>query len=235
MMVYSTNYVQDGAASNNREFGGSMNMAGLESVGEVRVETSTSNAKYSSPASVIVTTKGGGNLYHLAVFETVRNNAFGVARARQDVNLNGVPFKVPKLIRNEFGGSISGPVILPTFGLNGKKFYNGRNRTFFFFSREGQELRQGLSKDFTVPTAAMRHGDFSQLFDSQGRFVQLYDPLTSTVTSLSATRHTTVRLPFQNNVIPENRISPLAKYIYGITPLPTDITNPLVTTNLKQV
>ena len=52
MMVYSTNYVQDGAASNNREFGGSMNIAGLESVGEVRVETSTSNAKYSSPASV---------------------------------------------------------------------------------------------------------------------------------------------------------------------------------------
>ena len=38
MMVYSTNYVQDGAASNNREFGGSMNIAGLESAGEVRVE-----------------------------------------------------------------------------------------------------------------------------------------------------------------------------------------------------
>src|SRR2546429_562940 len=82
MMVYSTNYVQDGAASNNREFGGSMNIAGLESVGEVRVETSTSNAKYSSPASIIVTTKGGGNQVHLAVYETVRNNAFGVARAR---------------------------------------------------------------------------------------------------------------------------------------------------------
>jgi hypothetical protein len=57
MMVYSTNYVQDGAASNNREFGGSMNLSGLEAVGEVRVETSTSNAKYSSPASVILTTK----------------------------------------------------------------------------------------------------------------------------------------------------------------------------------
>src|SRR5207244_8178956 len=103
------------------------------------------------------------------------------------------------------------------------------------FCREGQELRQGLSKDFTAPTTAMRHGDFSQLFDSQGRFIQLYDPLTSTVTTLSATRHTTVRLPFQNNIIPENRISPLAKYVYGITPLPTDITNPLVTANLKQV
>ena len=70
MMVYSTTYVQDGAASNNREFGGSMNLQGLESIAEVRVETSTSSAKYSSPASVIVSTKGGGNQVHGAVFET---------------------------------------------------------------------------------------------------------------------------------------------------------------------
>jgi len=48
-MVYSTNYMQDGAASNNREFGGSMNLQGLESIGEVRVETSTSSAKHSYP------------------------------------------------------------------------------------------------------------------------------------------------------------------------------------------
>ena len=235
MMVYSTNYVQDGAASNNREFGGSMNLSGLEAIGEVRVETSTSNAKYSSPASVIVTTRGGGNTLHLSVYETIRNNAFGVARARQDVNLNGAPFQVPKLIRNEFGGSISGPVYLPTLGLNGKKFYNGRNRTFFFFSREGQELRQGLTKNFTVPTAAMRAGDFSQLYDSQGRFITIYDPLTSNVQTISPTRHVTARLPFPGNIIPINRESPLAKSIYGITPLPNDITNPLVTSNLKQV
>ena len=235
MMVYSTNYVQDGAASNNREFGGSMNLAGLESVGEVRVETSTSNAKYSSPASVIVTTRSGTNQMHLAVYETVRNNAFGVARARQDVNYDGSLFQVPKLIRNEFGGSIGGPVYLPTLGLNGKKFYHGRYRSFFFFSREGQELRQGTSKDFTVPTVAMRSGDFSQLYDSSGRFITIYDPLTSNVQNVSSTRHFTSRLPFPDNMIPINRESPLAKYVYGITPLPTDITNPLVTTNLKQV
>ncbi len=232
MMVYSTNYVQDGAASNNREFGGSMNLAGLESVGEVRVETSTSNAKYSSPASVIVTTKGGGNQVHAAVYETVRNNAFGVARARQDVNYDGTPYHVPKLIRNEFGGSIGGPIYLPTFGLNGRKFYNGHNRTFFFFSREGQELRQGISKDFSVPTLAMRNGDFSQLFDAQGRFLTIYDPLTSQ-TQRVGNRTITTRLPFAGNRIPANRESPLAKFVYGITPLPTDITNPLVASNLK--
>ncbi len=235
MMVYSTNYVQDGAASNNREFGGSMNLSGLEAVGEVRIETSTSNAKYSSPASVIVTTKGGGNTYHAAVYETVRNNAFGVARARQDVNFNGTPYHVPKLIRNEFGGSIGGPVFLPSFGLNGKKFYNGHNRTFFFFSREGQELRQGVSKDFKVPTPAMRTGDFSDLYDSQGRFIALYDPRSSAVQTLANGRHVTMRMPFSGNILPQSLESPLAKYIYSITPQPSDIINPLVTNNLKQV
>src|SRR5438067_952360 len=201
LMVYSTNYVQDGAASNNREFGGSMNIQGLESIGEVRVETSTSSAKYSYPTSVIVTTKGGGNTLHLAVYETVRNNAFGVARARQDINFNGAPYKAPKLIRNEFGGSIGGPVYLPTFGLNGKKFYHGRNRTFFFFAREGQELRQGITKDFTVPTVAMRNGDLSQLFDSCGRFMNIYDPLTSSRQTICATRDPTSRLPFRVHVV----------------------------------
>ena len=104
LMVYSTNYVQDGASSNNREFGGSMNLQGLESIGEVKVETSTSSAKYNSPTSVIVTTRGGTNRVRLSLYETVRNNAFGVARARQDVFYDGRPFQTPKLIRNEFGG-----------------------------------------------------------------------------------------------------------------------------------
>ena len=227
LMVYSTNYVQDGAASNNREFGGSMNIQGLESIGEVRVETSTSSAKYSNPTSVIVTTKGGTNRLHLAVYETARNNAFGVARARQDISFTSTPYQTPKLIRNEFGGSIGGTVYIP-------QVYNGRNRTFFFFSREGVELRQGITRDFTVPTPAMRNGDFSDLVDSSGRRITLYDPLTTSHQLLANGRDIAVRLPFVNNVIPSQRESPLAKKIWGITPLPTDPgANPLVTTNLK--
>jgi len=227
LMVYSTNYVQDGAASNNREFGGSMNIQGLESIGEVRVETSTSSAKYSYPTSVIVTTKGGTNKLHLAVYETARNNAFGVARARQDISFTSTPYQTPKLIRNEFGGSIGGPVWIP-------KVYNGKSRTFFFFSREGVELRQGLTRDFTVPTPAMRNGDFSDLVDGQGRRITLYDPLSTSHQTLANGRNIAVRTPFAGSVIPGQREGPLAKRIWGITPLPTDPgANPLVTTNLK--
>lgn len=57
LMGYSNSYVQDGAASNNREFGGSMNLQGLESIGEVRVETSTSSARYNTPTSVELSRK----------------------------------------------------------------------------------------------------------------------------------------------------------------------------------
>jgi hypothetical protein len=226
LMVYSNSYVQDGAASNNREFGGSMNLQGLESVGEVRVETSTSSAKYNTPTSIIVTSKSGTNRFHVGMYETARNNAFGVARARQDVSFGAVPYNTPKLIRNEFGGSIGGPIILP-------KIYNGRNRTFFFVSREGVQLRQGLTKNFSVPTLAMRQGDFSDLYDSTGRFIQLYDPLTTRLEVQPNGRTVAVRDRFVNNQIPINRMSPLAKAIWGITPMPNDITSPVITTNLK--
>ncbi|MFB3827975.1 MAG: TonB-dependent receptor domain-containing protein [Bryobacteraceae bacterium] len=235
LMTYSTDYVQDGAAANNREFGGSANLQGLESVGEVRIETSSSSAKYTRPTSIIVTTKSGTNQLRFSLFWTHRNNAFGVARARQDVFLDGRPYETPKLIRNEFGGSVGGPVILPAFGLNGKEFYDGRGRTFFFFTREGQELVQGLTREFKVPTAAMRQGDFSSLIDSQGRRITLYDPITTRIEEFPNGRLVSVRDPFENNRIPVDRMSPLARRIYAITPLPTDITNPVVANNLKIV
>src|SRR5260370_41826990 len=125
LMVYSTDYQQDGAAANNREFGGSTGLQGLESIGEVRIETSTGNAKSSSPTSVIVNTRGGTNRDRMAVSETIRNNRWGVPRPRQDTNPNGSPFQVPKIIRNEYCGSINSPPVLP------KKHY--RPTTTFLF------------------------------------------------------------------------------------------------------
>ncbi|MBO0721802.1 MAG: carboxypeptidase regulatory-like domain-containing protein, partial [Blastocatellia bacterium] len=232
MMVYATNYVQDGATTNNIEIGGSGVIQGIESIGEVRIETSTSSAKYTTPTSVVITTKGGGNQFHGSLFETHRNNGFGVARARQDVLFNGQEYKAPQLIRNEFGGSFSGPLYLPRFGEGGKAWYDGHNRTFFFFSREGLRLREGITRDFSVPTVAMRQGDFSQLFDAQGRLQVLYDPLTTRQETING-RQVAVRDPFPNNQIPISRISPLAKYLFNITPLPNINTNPLTGSNLR--
>ena len=234
MMTYSTTYSQDGASANNREFGGAQGLQGLESVGEVRVESSSGNAKSSSPASVIVSTRSGTNRLRFSLYETARNNCCGVAKHRQDVNPNGTPFPLPKLIRNEFGGSVGGAVIFPSFGLNGRKFYDGHNRTFFFVSREQVYLRQGLTYSFAVPTVAQRQGNFQGLETNTGLPITIYDPLTGQIETQSKnpTQYTT-RSPFPNNSIPITRESPLAKYIYNITPLPTDTTEPNIATNLK--
>ena len=234
LMQYATTYSQDGASANNREFGGSQGLQGLESVGEVRIETSTGNAKSSTPASVIVNTRSGTNRLLFSLYETARNNCCGVAKRLQDVNPNGAPFPLPQLIRNEFGGSVGGALVLPTFGLNGKKTYDGHNRTFFFVSREQLDLRQGLTYSFSVPTAAQRMGNFAGLETNTGLPITIYDPATSQIaTQTKNPTQYTVRTPFPGNIIPSSRESPLAKYIYNITPMATDNTEPNIAPNLK--
>ncbi len=88
MMTYSTTYSQDGTPANNREFGGSMGLQGLESIGEVRIETNLGNARSSTPASVTVSTRSGTNRYIASLYETARNNCCGVAKHLQDMNPN---------------------------------------------------------------------------------------------------------------------------------------------------
>jgi len=206
----------------NRNFGSPSNTAQSilpdpDAVQEARFETLNSNAQFSTPATVILTTKSGTNQIHGSVFETARNNYFGVAKARQDPpNL-----VAPKLIRNEFGGSVGGPVDIP-------RLYNGRNRTFFFFAYERFSLRRASQQLMYVPTMAMRTGDFSGLINSAGIVQQLYDPNS---TQSQANQYS--RVPFVNNQIPISRISPLAKTLLAATPPPTSADNPMVNFNLN--
>ncbi len=81
----------------------------------------------------------------------------------------------------------------------------------------------------TVPTVAMRNGDFSGLVNSAGILQQLYDPNTTQAGNNCSAR------PFPNNQIPINRISPLAKTLYAATPLPQTADNPLVNSNFNAV
>ena len=206
-------YVLDGAVLKNRDTGGHTGRPpGLDTIAEFKVETNNSSARMNRPASTLIVTRSGSNEVHGSLFETHRNNAIGLARRRQDYYT-----KAPHLVRNEFGGSLGGPVWLP-------KIYNGRNRTFFFGAWEGYRLRQGTTTSTTVPTAEMREGDFSGLIDSLGRPITLYDPW--------STRADWSRVPFPGNRIPISRRSPLAKALYDITPLPTHPErNPLVAAN----
>jgi hypothetical protein len=222
LMGEGMEYSQDGAPMTNRNFGSAGNSAQAtlpdpDSVQEVRFETMNSSAQFATPATVILTTKSGTNQFHGSMFETARNNYFGIARARQDP----ANFKAPPLVRNEFGLSIGGPILFP-------KLYDGRNRSFFFVAYERFSLRRSSQQLMYVPTVPMRNGDFSGLVNGAGLLQQLYDPNT---TQSRANNYT--RLPFINNQIPLSRISPLAKTLYAATPLPTSNDNPLINFNLN--
>ena len=126
VMQEGMEYSQDGAPMTNRNFGGESNSAQAtlpdpDSVQEAKFETLNSSAQLATPATVILTTKSGTNDFHGSAFETARNNYFGIARARQ----NPANFAAPHLVRNEWGASIGGPIIIP-------KLYNGKkNRSSF--------------------------------------------------------------------------------------------------------
>src|SRR5262249_30695708 len=92
----------------------------------------------------------------------------------------------------QFGGTLGGPVSIP-------KLYNGRDKTFFFASYEGMRERQGLVLNSSVPTAALKRGDFSAMTSRR-----INDPLTGA--------------PFTNNVIPTARLSPQALFSSNSTP-----------------
>ncbi|HEY4356605.1 MAG TPA: TonB-dependent receptor, partial [Acidobacteriaceae bacterium] len=206
----ATNIIQDGSTNVDLDYGGSLlAQPDIDSMQEVRVETSVSNAKYSAPTSAIINTKSGTNALHGSLFETAVNNAIGIARSRS----NPVGFAQAHYVRNEFGGSLGGPIRIP-------KLYDGRNKSFFFFAYERFALRSDSYLQTNVPTAAMRQGNFNNLNYSDGTPLVIYDPNTTS----AGTPWT--RTPFANNTIDPNREAPFAKVMNAITPLPTSAANP---------
>lgn len=109
---------------------------------------------------------------------------------------------------NRLGTTLSGPVRIP-------KLYDGRNKTFFLFSYEHIRSISANGSVLTVPTAAQRNGDFSGLL-ALGSSYQIYDPKTRT----PAPNGRFTNLPIPGNIIPQSRISPIAKAILGYYPLP---------------
>ncbi|MCI0664136.1 MAG: TonB-dependent receptor [Acidobacteria bacterium] len=223
LKVGSLEVTMDGVSLVDR-FGGGINRVepGLDTVQEFRIETVGSDARYSRPANVTLATRSGTNELHGALFETHRNNAGGlVSRRREDTEGN-----FPKLIRNEFGVSAGGPVILPKkiFGPLGM---DGRNKLFWFGAFEGlrQRARRFTLYD-TTPTDAMWNGDLSNMVDVNGNKWTIYDPLTTDAAGN--------RLPFPGNIIPASRISPIAKTLRALTAGPTNSNNPHQAPNFEK-
>ena len=177
----------------------------VDSVQEFKIQTNTYSAEFGRAGSGIINLiyKSGTNQFHGSAFEFLRNSDLDANGFF--ANKSGTP--LPNFKRNQFGGTLGGPVDLP-------KMYHGRDKTFFFFGYEG--LRQGSASNLntTVPTAAQRAGDFSKTFNAAGQLVVIYDPTTTPSGSAY------VRQPFPNNVIPANKIDRVAKNIVNYYPLP---------------
>ena len=124
----------------------------IDAIQEIKVLTSNYGAQYPSTgnATTIVTTKSGTDQLHGNVYEFLRNEALN-AKGYFDVT-HGAPL----YRRNDFGGTIGGPVVIP-------KFYNGRSKTHFFFSEEARLEKSPTAYRQAVPSYAERFGDFSDV------------------------------------------------------------------------
>ena len=208
----SAEFLLDGAP-NNAQAGGN-NIAyvpPVDSVQEFKIQTNAYDAQYGKTSGGVmnVVLKSGTNAVHGSLYEFARRNAWD-ANSFQN-NARGAPKDGHYL--DQYGALVDGPVLIP-------KVYNGRNRTFFLANYEGYHENSPQPLILSVPSVEMRTGDFSRLTDSQGRQIVIYDP----ATGFNNSQGKWDRLPFPGNIIPVNRINPIAKKILSYYPAPNTST-----------
>lgn len=211
--LYESNeFLLDGAPNNAQA--GTNNLAyvpPVDAVQEFKIQTNSYDAQYghTSGGIVNVSLKSGTNAVHGTVYEFARRKAWD-ANSFQN-NAVGAPKGEHYL--DQYGGQIAGPVYIP-------KVYNGRDKTFFMFDYE--KYRENTPRPYTlsVPALEFSNGDFSKLVNGVGQPISIYDPSTG-----KDVNGTWVRQPFPGNIIPANRINPIAKNIIGFFPKPNTSTS----------
>jgi hypothetical protein len=185
----SNNYMIDGV-DNNGGFNGYFSLSpSIDSIEEFKVQTNSYSAEFgrSAGAQINVVTRTGTNQFHGSAFEYLRNSELDAVSFFSKAG--GITTK-PPFKQNQFGATLGGAII--------------KNSTFFFFSYEGTRIRQALTRTSTVPSAAMRGGDFSGL-------ATIYDPFNLA---------DGLRQPFPGNRIPDSRISAASRALQAYVPLP---------------
>ncbi|MCU1335473.1 MAG: hypothetical protein JWO19_1054 [Bryobacterales bacterium] len=190
----------------------------VEALQELAVQSSNYSAEFGQAGAGVFnyTVKSGTNSFHGSLFDYNSNEAYNASQA--------YTHNRPKTRRDDMGGTLGGPVRIP-------KVYNGRDRTFFFFSYETFREVGIISNQFpTVPTDAYRAGNFATALsnkpitgnpvDSSGqpaRDGQIFDPL---LQSLDA-QGRRIRQPFVGNIIPVARFDPSAIKLLNLIPRST--------------
>src|SRR5580704_127206 len=188
----------------------------VDAIAEVKTLRGTYTAEFGRSASgaVNVITRSGTNAFHGTAYEFFRNDVFN---ANNYFNKVSSVVARPLLRYNDFGYAIGGPVWIP-------KVYDGRNKTFFFFSQEFRRVVNYSISQVLVPTAAERAGDFtnSYLTAANGSYTGATGPVAvcATFSSTGSCTSYATKTP---------SISPLAqqylKDIYASVPLPPSTAN----------
>jgi hypothetical protein len=181
------NYTLDGADHNNPFQGGYLSMPFPDAMQEFKVETSALTAKQGtkSSGSISLVTKSGTNAFHGDLFEFVRN---GIFNAR-----NAFAATRDTLKRNQYGGTIGGPVL--------------KNKLFFFGGYQGTRIRADNPQSYAyVPTAAMLAGDFTAFASA----------------ACNSGRPMTLAAPFVNNRVDPKSFSPAAVKFSSFLPKTND-------------
>jgi hypothetical protein len=172
----------------------------FEMVQEFRVERSTFAAQFGlGQGALTYQMASGTNRYHGDLFEINRNSFFDSVGFFNGPAWGGKNTP-PTDHENNYGFTVGGPVWIP-------KVYNGRDKTFFHYSQEWYKQNNESTSPNTVPTALQKSGNFSDFVDgSTGALIPIFDPLTGQ--------------QFPGNIIPANRISPLAASMLQYLPDP---------------
>lgn len=205
------------------------NMPNADAIQEMAIQTSNYAPEFGQAGGGLfnISMKSGTNQFHGSAFDYFANEFLN---AGDPFSYNGTGGKYrPISRRNDWGGTFGGPVWIP-------KIYNGRNRTFFFFSYERYKEDLGLTFTDTLPNAMYQAGNFSTISpngganfnpalgvptapiatEANGTAVfanEIFDPTTRTTVNGAG-----VALPFANNIIPYSRISPVALAIQSVLP-----------------
>jgi hypothetical protein len=222
---FSTEVLLDGVSTTRSDSGSAFDQTApsVEALSEFKVLTSTFSSEYGRTSGGIESfaTKSGGNDYHGTAFDLFRNTALDANSWNN--NQTGTPR--PADHQNDFGGSLGGPVRIP-------KFYDGRSKTFFFFTWEQYRNNPGTTSTDTLPTQAeVQNGDFSALLGAPTGAInpcdgtpvlkgQIFDPST-TKTVTVAGQPVQCRTAFAGNIVPPGRWDSVAKKVLGfLTVLP---------------
>ena len=226
----------DGMSGSPRPGQGVDTSPNMDSIQEVKVETSGYQAQYgqnSAGVAIQVVTKNGTNQFHGTAYYYNRNEDYNANSWFN--NYNGTPRG--RYRYNVVGGNIGGPIFWP------HHFNTARNKLFFFYSQEYWPIQSPVTQDFTIPTQAEVNGDFSQV-PEQGvvnpnpatQYINIKmpgQPTSSCVATGTSGNHSGC---FPGNVIPLNAINPNSQYFVKLlyqtaTTAPgwTPVTNTAVT------